>query len=229
MPRRLPVRDADPPHSVAADQRAARRSHLHRQAERQPLPQLPLALPGDRRTQHGILVKIPGRSTSTPTRVRSPRPSTNCPSSPSPTCRSPSRAAWAGLVEPHVRQKDDRSDLLLLAGPEHAALRHRPLRDHPEARTAAPCVTGRGQRPFGPALPAGTLHPPAGAFSPFALRLTRTDDDQEFSQLGVTLPPGVPRSSPASACALTPASPRRRNRAGDGAEQIANPPVPPPP
>jgi len=55
----------------------------------------------------------------------------------------------------------------------------------------SPCVNSLGERPFKPQLQAGTVNPTAGAYSPFVFRLTRSDDDQEFSQLGVTLPPGL--------------------------------------
>ncbi len=55
----------------------------------------------------------------------------------------------------------------------------------------SPCVNSLSERPFGPKLTAGTVNPSAGAYSPFTFRLQRTDDDQEFSQLGVTLPPGL--------------------------------------
>jgi hypothetical protein len=55
----------------------------------------------------------------------------------------------------------------------------------------SPCVSDLAERPFAPALDAGTINNTAGLFSPFLLRLTRTDDDQEFSQLGVTLPQGL--------------------------------------
>jgi len=55
----------------------------------------------------------------------------------------------------------------------------------------SPCVRSLAERPFHPELSAGTVRSTAGAYSPFAFRLTRTDDDQEFSQLSTTLPPGL--------------------------------------
>ncbi len=60
-----------------------------------------------------------------------------------------------------------------------------------EKPNGSPCVNGLGERPFAPQLSAGTVNPSAGAYSPFTFRLQRTDDDQEFSQLGTTLPPGL--------------------------------------
>ncbi len=55
----------------------------------------------------------------------------------------------------------------------------------------SPCVNNLAERPFRPSLEAGTVSPSAGSYSPFVFRLQRTDDDQEFSQLSTTLPPGV--------------------------------------
>ena len=40
-------------------------------------------------------------------------------------------------------------------------------------------------------MSAGTVSTSAGTYSPFVYRLQRSDDDQEFSQLGVTLPKGL--------------------------------------
>jgi hypothetical protein len=55
----------------------------------------------------------------------------------------------------------------------------------------SPCVPTLAQRPFAPKMNAGTVSPSAGKYSPFAFRITRSDDDQEFSQVGVTLPEGL--------------------------------------
>jgi hypothetical protein len=55
----------------------------------------------------------------------------------------------------------------------------------------SPCVNSLAERPFSPELEAGTLNPNAGSYSPFVFRLQRSDDDQEFSQLSTTLPPGL--------------------------------------
>ncbi len=55
----------------------------------------------------------------------------------------------------------------------------------------SPCVNTLGERPFAPLLEAGTLSGSAGTYSPFVMRLQRSDDDQEFSRLGVTMPKGL--------------------------------------
>jgi hypothetical protein len=92
----------------------------------------------------------------------------------------------------------------------------------------SPCVNDLGERPFQPTLDAGTTKNTAGSYSPFAMRLTRTDDDQELSQLGLTLPPGLAAKfagvtiCPASAIAQAEA----RTAAGDGALEQADPSCP---
>jgi hypothetical protein len=62
------------------------------------------------------------------------------------------------------------------------------ISDNPDG---SPCPNSLGDRRFKPSLEAGTLNPTGGAFSSFVFRLTRSDDDQEFSRLNVTLPPGL--------------------------------------
>lgn len=53
-----------------------------------------------------------------------------------------------------------------------------------------PCPTG-GIPPFKPELLAGTLNNAAGKYSPFYVRLSRTDSEQEFSHFSIKLPPGL--------------------------------------
>ena len=52
------------------------------------------------------------------------------------------------------------------------------------------CPAG-GPAPFHPNLLAGTLSNAAGSFSPYYLRLTRTDPEQEITHFSVKLPPGL--------------------------------------
>jgi hypothetical protein len=49
------------------------------------------------------------------------------------------------------------------------------------------CATGG----FAPSLKAGTLNPAAGKFSPFSLRITRADGEENLSRIEATLPPGL--------------------------------------
>jgi hypothetical protein len=53
-----------------------------------------------------------------------------------------------------------------------------------------PCPSG-GLPPFHPGLLAGPLNNTAGAFSPFYVRLSRTDAEQEITHFSVKLPPGL--------------------------------------
>ena len=53
-----------------------------------------------------------------------------------------------------------------------------------------PCPSA-GLPPFHPQLGAGTVNNAAGRFSPFNVKLTRTDSEQEFTHFSIKLPPGV--------------------------------------
>lgn len=55
---------------------------------------------------------------------------------------------------------------------------------------ASPCPSG-GTPPFQPGLIAGTTNNAAGSYSPFNVRLFRTDSEQEITHFSIKLPPGV--------------------------------------
>jgi hypothetical protein len=55
---------------------------------------------------------------------------------------------------------------------------------------SSPCPTG-GLPPFKPGLTAGTMNNAAGHFSPFNVRLFRSDAEQEITHFSIKLPPGV--------------------------------------
>jgi hypothetical protein len=87
------------------------------------------------------------------------------------------------------------------------------------------CPSGR---PFAPSLTAGTASPVAGAFSPFALRLTRNDGTDRISGIDLTLPEGltgrlagIPYCGEAALAAAA-----SQNQPGQGAGQIASPSCP---
>jgi hypothetical protein len=90
-----------------------------------------------------------------------------------------------------------------------------------------PCPIG-GLPPFKPNLLAGTRNNAAGSFSPFDLRLTRTDGEQEFTHFSIKLPPGVVGKlagipfCPDSAIAAAKA----RTGPTGGAEELASPSCP---
>ena len=48
-----------------------------------------------------------------------------------------------------------------------------------------------GKPPFKPGLLAGTRNNAAGSYSPFDVRLTRNDGEQEFTRFSIKLPPGI--------------------------------------
>ncbi len=86
------------------------------------------------------------------------------------------------------------------------------------------CPSGAAGRPFSPAMSAGTKSNAAGQSSPFVLRLTRGDGEQELSSLEATLPKGlaakfagVPYCSDAALAAAATRS---------GREEQANPTCP---
>ena len=89
-----------------------------------------------------------------------------------------------------------------------------------------PCPSGAP--PFAPRLAAGTLSNAAGRFSPFVLSLTRTDAEQEITNLSIKLPPGVLArlaglgACPDSAIALAAS----RTGPHGGAEELAAPACP---
>ncbi len=60
-----------------------------------------------------------------------------------------------------------------------------------EGPNGTPCPPDSAHRSFHPTFSGGTLNPVAGTYSPFLFRMTRTDDEQELSQVSSILPPGL--------------------------------------
>ncbi len=56
--------------------------------------------------------------------------------------------------------------------------------------SGGPCPSG-GLPPFRPGLIAGSINNAAGHFSPFNVRLFRSDQEQEFTRFSIKLPPGI--------------------------------------
>jgi hypothetical protein len=89
------------------------------------------------------------------------------------------------------------------------------------------CPSG-GIPPFHPGLLAGTINNAAGHYSPFNVRLTRNDGEQEFTNFSIKLPPGVvgklagiPFCSDAAIAAA-----KARTGPNGGAEELASPSCP---
>jgi hypothetical protein len=90
-----------------------------------------------------------------------------------------------------------------------------------------PCPAG-GIKPFRPGLLAGSINNAAGKYSPFNVRLTRNDGEQEFTNFSIKLPPGVigklagiPFCSDAAIAAA-----KGRTGPTGGAEELASPSCP---
>jgi hypothetical protein len=89
------------------------------------------------------------------------------------------------------------------------------------------CPSG-GTPSFHPGLAAGTLNNAAARYSPFDLRLTRSDSEQEFTHFSIKLPPGLVgklAGIPFCPDAAIAAS-RSREHDGGAAEELASPSCP---
>jgi hypothetical protein len=87
----------------------------------------------------------------------------------------------------------------------------------------APCPVG-GQ-PFSPGFEAGSLNPAAGRHSPFLMRLTRRDGDQDLVRFDASLPPGV--TAKLAGVAQCPDAGIAAAKAKSGKEELAAPSCPP--
>jgi hypothetical protein len=85
------------------------------------------------------------------------------------------------------------------------------------------CPSG-GAPPFNPQIVAGTLNDNAGAFSPFYLRLSRGDADQEISGFSTNMPPGL--TGDLTGIPFCPEADIEAARKKTGAEEEANPSCP---
>lgn len=87
---------------------------------------------------------------------------------------------------------------------------------------------GGGTPPFKPGLMAGTINNAAGHYSPFNIRLTRTDGEQEFTNFSIKLPPGVVGKLAGIPFCSDAAIAVAKGRTGStgGAEELASPSCP---
>jgi hypothetical protein len=85
------------------------------------------------------------------------------------------------------------------------------------------CPSG-GVPPFAPQIQSGTLNNNAGAFSPFYLRLTRTDAEQEISSFSTELPAGL--TGDLSGIPFCPDADIETARHKTGAQEEASPSCP---
>jgi len=180
--------------------------------------------------ERGILVKIPGRLDLDPTTGQITSTFDDLPQFPVSDMELNFKGGVrAGLVNPTTcGQKTIRAEFFSWADPTtpHVVDSNYSITQKPNG---SPCVQDLGQRPFKPTLEAGTQSPSAGQYSPFLFRTTRSDDDQEYSQVGVKLPQGLAAkfagvgicSDAGIAQALS-----RETIAGDGALEQSDPSCP---
>jgi hypothetical protein len=142
--------------------------------------------------ERGILVKIPGRIDLNPNTGQITTTFDELPQFPVSDIQMSFKGGLrAGLVEPSTcGTKTIHAEFFSWQDPSTAHVVNSSY-EITRKSDGSPCVNSLAERPFGPDMEAGTINNTAGSYSPFALRLTRTDDDQEFSQLGLTLPTGL--------------------------------------
>ena len=140
----------------------------------------------------GILVKIPGKVELNPVTGQIVTTFDELPQFPVSDMQLTFKGGVrAALVNPSTcGQKTIKAEFFSWQDPgtAHVVDNHYDITQKPDG---SPCVNSLGERPFKPDLEAGTVNNSAGSYSPFVFRLQRSDDDQEFSQLGVTMPPGL--------------------------------------
>lgn len=90
-----------------------------------------------------------------------------------------------------------------------------------------PCPPA-GALPFAPGLLAGSISPSAAAFTPFYLRMTRTDGEQEITSYSATFPPGLlAKLAGVEECPeVAIATAKARSGPRGGAEELAAPSCP---
>ena len=93
---------------------------------------------------------------------------------------------------------------------------------------AGPCPSA-ATPPFHPGLEAGSINNAAGAYSPFYVRIFRTDAEQEITHFSIKLPPGVTgklAGIPFCSDAAIAAAKSRERQPHGGQEELDNPSCP---
>jgi hypothetical protein len=120
------------------------------------------------------------------------------------------------------------SDIAMASWAEPAAFRRESSAfaiNHGEA--GGPCSAG-GAPPFHPGLIAGAINPSAAVYTPFYLRMTRTDSEQEIASYSATFPPGLlAKLAGVSTCSdAAIAAAKARTGPRGGAEELEAPSCP---
>jgi hypothetical protein len=87
-----------------------------------------------------------------------------------------------------------------------------------------PCPPPSGVPPFHPGFSAGSVNNNAGSYSPFDMRLTRGDGEQDITRFDAVLPPGV--LAKLAGVAKCPAAQIAAARAKTGRQELASPSCP---
>lgn len=91
------------------------------------------------------------------------------------TCGSfPASSVLTPYTSPYQPSLEIQSSIFIDSGPNGGA-----------------CVSEPAARPFAPTAVTGTENPASGAYSPFTLKFSREDSEQELLNLSTTLPPGL--------------------------------------
>jgi hypothetical protein len=88
------------------------------------------------------------------------------------------------------------------------------------------CPTSKAARPFSLGLSAGTTNTNAGQHSPFTLRLTRPDGNQELDKIAVTTPPGFAATFKGVATCSNAQVAAAEAAGRTGKQELANPSCP---
>jgi hypothetical protein len=177
----------------------------------------------------GLLVKVPGRIDLDPKTGQIVTTFDDLPQLPVSDMQMTFKGGVrAGLVEPSTcGQKTIEAEFFTWQDPDTARVVNSSY-DIAQKPDGSPCVTSLGERPFGPNFAGGTTSNTAGSYSPFVFRLTRSDDDQEFSRVGVTLPEGL--AAKFAGVEMCPdagiAKAEERREPGEGALEQAQPSCP---
>jgi hypothetical protein len=142
--------------------------------------------------ERGILVKIPGRIDLDPLTGQITTTFDDLPQFPASDMQmSLKGGVRAGLVNPTTcGTKTITAEFFSWGDPAtpHTVKSSYEVTERPNG---LPCFVSLAQRPFSPGFEAGTANNTAGSYSPFFARLTRTDDEQEFTRLAMKMAEGL--------------------------------------
>jgi hypothetical protein len=139
--------------------------------------------------ERGVIVKLPGEVQTDPETGQLKTTFDNIPQAPVSNFHLHFReGARAPLVTPDSCGHYESTAVFTSWG-GHTVTTH-PSFDITKGVGGGPCPTGN-LPPFKPGLVAGSINNAAGHFSPFNVRLSRNDGEQEITHFSIKLPPGI--------------------------------------